>query len=193
MRLVPLALGLVLLAACAPAVAPASPTPPSTGIAGIVLRALDGTAVPFDDALQKHPVTVVSFFSASCPCQRAHDARIKALAALEASRDVGFLVVDPERKTTPDEDAAEAHSRGYPILRDPAGALAARLGAEYATFSVVLDRAGRVLYRGGIDSDKTHLRDDATPFLANAVDDALAGRPVREPSTKSFGCVLETE
>ena len=50
-------------------------------------------------------------------------------------------------------------------VRDPGATLAKELGAQYATYSVVLDADGRVRYHGGIDSDKNHLHDDATPYL----------------------------
>ena len=69
--------------------------------------------------------------------------------------------------------------------------MAARaLKADYATYSLLLDRTGQVLFRGGIDSDQTHLRDDATPYLQNAIDDALAGRPIRLSEASTLGCSL---
>jgi hypothetical protein len=56
---------------------------------------------------------------------------------------------------------------------------------------VVLDGEGRVRYRGGIDSDRTHLHEDATPFLRLALDDLLAGRPPRVAEGKTLGCSLQ--
>ena len=103
----------------------------------------------------------------------------------------GFLVVDPAPSATPAADAEESRTRGYPILLDRDGRLARAVDAEYATYSVVLDRAGRLVYRGGFDSDKSHLREDRTPFLADALDDLIAGRPVKHPETKALGCTLE--
>ena len=47
-------------------------------------------------------------------------------------------------------------------------------------------------YRGGIDSDKTHLKADRTQFLAEALDDLTAGRPPRRPEGKTLGCALQT-
>ena len=41
---------------------------------------------------------------------------------------------------------------------------------------MVLDAAGRVHYRGGIDSDKTHLHDDSDAYLKDALDALLADR-----------------
>jgi hypothetical protein len=101
-------------------------------------------------------------------------------------------MVDSEVGGSPDADAAEAKRRGYPfsILTDRGAKLADALGAEYATYTVVFDSSGRVRYRGGIDSDKQRLHDDATFFLRDALDDLLAGRAVRTSEGKTLGCVL---
>ena len=97
-------------------------------------------------------------------------------------------------KTTAEFDAAEAARRGYPfpVLHDPGARLAWALGAEYATYAVVLDPEGRIRYHGGVDSDKGHLHDDAVPYVRNALDDLLAGRAPRVAEAKTLGCSLET-
>ncbi len=41
-----------------------------------------------------------------------------------------------------------------------------------------------------IDSDRTHLQDDAKPYLRRALEDVTAGRAVREAETKAMGCAL---
>ncbi len=136
---------------------------------------------------------VVEFFSHHCPCQAAHDKRIQALYDAYHSRGVSFVLVDSEEGATVERDRQEAEKRGYvfPLLLDSGAALATRLGAEFATHAVILDRSsGKILYRGGIDSDHSHLTEDATPFVKNALDDLLAQKPVRKTDTKPLGCVL---
>jgi predicted DCC family thiol-disulfide oxidoreductase YuxK len=183
MKALALAAVAVSLLGCAPSHTPS--------LGSVLLRTTDGAPVPVDEALRAHPYTVVTFFSAECPCQRAHDARLRALIAKDAPHDVGFLVVDSEESATLTRDAGESKARGYPILVDDAGKLAGALGAEFATYSVVLDREGKVLYRGAFDSDRVHLREAAAPFLDDALADALSGRPVKRPETKTLGCTLQ--
>ena len=139
-------------------------------------------------------LTVLVFFAGDCPCQAAHDARLRDLYALYHPRGVDFFAVDSETGATAARDAAEATRRGYlfPILLDPGGALAHGAGAEYATETLVIDRTGAVRYHGGIDSDKHALHDDATPFLRDALDDLLAERPLRRAESKALGCALQT-
>ena len=139
-------------------------------------------------------VTVLVFFSEHCPCMRAHDPRLVALANEYASRGVTFFAIDSEVGATVASDAAQARDRAYPfpILVDHDARLARAVGAEYATYSVVLDDAGDVLYRGGFDGDHTHLSATATPYLRDALDDIVARRPVRRAQTEALGCALRT-
>jgi hypothetical protein len=136
--------------------------------------------------------TVLVFFSPGCHCLDKHEARLRALYETYAPRGVRFLMVDSETGASPQRDEAEARARGYafPIVIDRDARLADQLGAEYASLAVVVDSAGRVRYRGGIDSDKTVLHEDATFFLRDALDDLLAGRDVRIAESKALGCAL---
>jgi AhpC/TSA family len=138
--------------------------------------------------------TVLVFFSKHCHCLSAHDERLRRLHVRYAPLGVQFFAVDSEVSASLAGDADEARQRSYsfPILMDPMGRLARTLGAQSASYAVVLNPQGGVMYEGGIDSDKTHLRDDATPFLANALDDLLAHRPARLAVTNTVGCALHT-
>ncbi len=138
--------------------------------------------------------TVLVFYSPTCHCLQTHDARLIALSRQYEAQGVKFVLVDSEVRGDEAADEAEGKRRGYPfpIVRDRGAKLARELGAEYATYSVLLDDEGRVLYRGGIDSDKDHLHDDAQPYLRDAIDDVLARRPPRLPVSKTLGCSLET-
>jgi hypothetical protein len=170
-----LALLLVLAAAsCAPS--------------GPRVAAVDPATLP-----SRAPWTVLVFFSPTCHCLERHEARLHALYDAYHPRGVQFLMVDSEVRGSPERDEAEARRRGYPfpIMQDHGAQLADRLGAQYATYSVVLDEQGRIRYHGGIDSDRDHLHDDATPFLADALDDLLAGHAPRVAEGKALGCALQ--
>lgn len=137
-------------------------------------------------------ITVIEFFSAHCPCQRAHDQRLSELYAHFHTAGVRFLVVDVEADSSLAIDQREAQERHYPfpIWRDDSGSFADYFQADYATYSVVLDGKGHLAYRGGIDSDKVYLQSNAEPWLRDAVSAVLAGQAPRKPETKSFGCEL---
>jgi peroxiredoxin len=164
--------------------------PPPTAATPAVLEGTDGR--PHSVPSPEGSLTVLEFFSATCPCQAAHDERLRSIAVDYAARGVAVLAIDSEVDAKVERDRAEAARRQYPfpVVLDRGAAIARAYQAEYATYTVLMDRAGNVLYRGGIDSDKRHLHPDATSFLREALDDAIAGRPVRRPEGKTLGCSL---
>lgn len=161
---------------------------PDTPLVGTTGESLDARALA-----AKAPLSVIIFFSRECHCLGQHDARIRALYDAYHPRGVQVVMVDPEVRASADVDAAEATRRGYPfpLLLDRGARLADALDAQYATYTVIVDAEGRIRYRGGFDSDKTHLRADATPYVRNALDDLLAGRAPRVAEAKALGCALE--
>jgi peroxiredoxin len=179
---------LVALSSCAAVPAQVRDVPDATLVApaegNVAVRALVARA----------PFTVFFFFSDHCPCVTLHDARLRELHERYRARGVQFVAVDSEVGASPEREtrAAQTHGYPFPILIDRGAALASALGAEYASYTVVVDAKGRVHYAGGIDSDKTHLRDDASFYVRDALDDLLAGREPRVAHGKTLGCALQT-
>jgi hypothetical protein len=178
-RVAPLAL--LLAVACVPARAPSVPS--------LELAGTDGAR---HAVVSPRGPTVLFFFSAHCSCQTAHDGRYRALYEAYHPRGVGFFAIDSEDGVSLDADVEYARARGYPfpILRDDGARLARAVGAEFATYSLVVAPDGKVLYKGGIDSDRTTLRSDARAFLKDALDDALAGAAPRVAEGEVLGCAL---
>ncbi len=175
--------------ACACAVAPNNARVPD-----LVLAGTDDAPHTLSSKTSNTRATVYVFFSDHCPCMRAHDARLVALANDFASRGVRFFAVDSEvgAAVAAEKDHARERNYPFPILVDEGARAARALGAEYSTYSVVVDERGDVVYRGGLDSDHTHLTNDAAPYLRDALDDVIAGRSVHHAQTEALGCALRT-
>jgi len=188
MKALSFALLLSGLAACAPLPHPAAAEAPA-----LALHGTDGQVYDLESEAARAPATVLVFFDPNCPCMTAHEPRLKALYEELASRGVRWFMVDSEVGASLERDQAIAQERGYafPILLDENGTLAKAMGAESATYSVVLDRAGHVQYAGGVDDDRSHLQGDATPYLHDALVDVLDGRTPRRTSGKALGCALK--
>ncbi len=183
-------LPLAVIVACSSSASP----PRNLGMApNVELVAASGESIDLMKAVRSAKLTVLVFFAASCHCLDAHEARLRALDEEYRPQGVRFLLIDSEVSTSVERDAAEARRRHFPfpILVDRAARLASSVSAEYATYSVVLDPGGRVRYAGGIDSDKTHLRAGATPYLKNAIDDLLRGGSPRVAWSEALGCALQ--
>jgi hypothetical protein len=177
-------LGLLAIAAAARG----ESAPPSP--ADAVLRDAHDLRVPVAQLVRGNRFTVIVFYGATCPCFTAHRARLQKLAAELAPRGVGFAIVDSERHAAGEPPIPERVATNLPLLRDDGGDLARRLRARYATESFVLDAAGRVRYRGGIDSDRKVLNADAQPYLRQALASLLAGNPPPLATSKALGCAL---
>jgi hypothetical protein len=127
-------------------------------------------------------LTVLVFDAQECGVLSAHTARLRALSEEFIPRGVQFWAVERER--------GGERLFWMPRVRDPRGDLARATGAAYAGETLVLTQDARIRYRGGIDSNGLHLTEDARPYLREALEDLLAGRPLRFPETKTLGCAL---
>jgi hypothetical protein len=187
MKAIGTAAALLACAACSPT------RPLEPNVAAVVLVGTGGGVVHVHGLVKSARLTVLVFFSRHCHCLEMHEGRLRSLYGESHSRGVQWFMIDSEVGGSREGDDAEAAKRFYPfpILLDRGAKLADALGADYAAYSVVLDSEGRVRYRGGIDTDKTHLSADATPYLRNAIDDLLAGQAPRVAWGKALGCTLE--
>jgi peroxiredoxin len=180
------------LAACGGAAVQSPEGPKTVAPAAVSLRDDAGHDEPLSDRAARSNLTVLLFFSSHCPVQKAHDARIRELVAAYGTRGVSFSAIVSEVDTdmAAEREAAKQRGLGVPVLEDKGAALADALGVEYSTHAVVLDRERRVLYSGGIDSDRSHLSAGAERWLERALDAALEGKPIAKAKTEPLGCPL---
>lgn len=158
----------------------------------LVLPGSDGRTYDVRAAVAHSKLTAFVFYARSCPCLAVHEPRLQALAATYRARGVSWFIVNSEVGADPVEDALEARRRGYafPLLTDRGGKLAKSMHAEFATHTIVVDDTGRVRYSGALDSDKNRLHDDARRYLADALNELLAGREPRDAGREPLGCAL---
>jgi hypothetical protein len=157
---------------------------------GIVLSSGDHGTVSVASAVREHRLTVVVFFSATCPCFAVHRARLAALAHEMATRDVLFLVVDSERHAPGASIPELVPETDLRILRDDGGRLARLLDAQFATETFVFDAKGALRYRGGIDDERRYLTASPKAHLRDALERLLAGTAPAYMTSKALGCVL---
>jgi peroxiredoxin len=167
-------------------------TPAGSALPELSLPGTDGRTYAMRQVPAGAKVTVIEFFSADCPVQKAHDARLKELAALR-DQGVQVLLVDSEAGASLARDSAEASARGYPfpILIDDQAKLAEALGVRFSTTSLLIDGEGHIRYRGGIDRDSGHLRPNTPFLLKQGVEQMLAGKQPDPAETKPLGCFLK--
>jgi hypothetical protein len=80
------------------------------------------------------------------------------------------------------------------VLLDPQSRIARAYGATVTPHMYVIDKAGMLVYKGGIDSIPSANADDiakAKQYVRAALDEVLAGKPVADSSTRPYGCSLK--
>ncbi|HNT98584.1 MAG TPA: thioredoxin family protein [Elusimicrobiales bacterium] len=90
--------------------------------------------------------------------------------------------------------AKEQGSSGTAILLDPAGKVGRLYGAVTTPHMYIVDPKGTLIYKGAIDDKPTTKQEDipgAVNYVRQALDEAMAGKPVSVPSTKPYGCSVK--
>lgn len=140
---------------------------------------------------------VLIFTSNRCPTAKAYAGRMRDLQAELGPRGVQLLAINSnDPHLYPDESRARMADRAledgftFPYVVDP-GQLVARSFGATCTFHVfLLDHERLLRYQGRFDNSR--LPEGVTSHdLRNALDDVLAGREVRVPVTRAFGCSLD--
>jgi hypothetical protein len=170
--------------------------PAFEGLAGVVGgRLADGRFgfSTFGDA----EALVVIFSSNRCPTAKAYASRLRALHERFAARGVQIVLMNSNAPSLyPDEGLrgmlARSAEDGYafPYLVDEGQHVARAWGPTCTFHAFLLDRERRLRYEGRVDNARLEER-VASSDLANAIDDVLAGREVRVPTTRAFGCALD--
>ncbi len=163
----------------------------------LVVRGRDNAAIPFADLLGPDGRAVCfAFLHPSCPLAQEYAPVLEGLAARFAADRVRFLGVVCECDEPGEVDGyRKEYGITFPIHLDTDFKLAEALHATITPEVVLVDRDRRIRYAGRID-DRYKIRGvmtpgDAEPELANAIQDLLAGREIREPRTKAAGCPLD--
>ncbi len=147
---------------------------------------------------------VLEWSNDGCPFVKKHygSGNMQALQKTYTGKGVVWLTVlssAPGRQGHVDGPTADklSVSRGAVpthVLLDPQGALGHRYGAKTTPQLFVVDAKGTLVYAGGIDSIASADADDiprAEPYLKEALDEVLAGKPVSKPTTRSYGCSVK--
>lgn len=142
-------------------------------------------------------VLVLIFSSNRCPTAKAYGDRMNALQGEYGPRGVQVLAINAnDPHLYPDESypnmVERAAEDGYtfPYLVDDEQRIAKAYGVTCTFHVFVLDRARHLRYQGRFDDSRIPAR-VTSHDLVNALDDLLAGRDARVPTTRPFGCSLD--
>jgi thiol-disulfide isomerase/thioredoxin len=141
---------------------------------------------------------VVVFWSNACPWTDRYAPRLADLVARYTPAGFGFVLVnanDPaqnERETAAaSRETATSAGLAVPYVADPDGQLADAFGVENAPPAFFFNGAGALRYDGTLDDSPTSPDRVRVPYLAQAMDQSVAGLPIEVQRTQAFGCTIK--
>jgi len=169
------------------------PAPPAIGatVEDFTLPDVNGKEQSLN-TLKGNKGTVLIFVAVQCPVSNAYNERMEKLAQNYKAR--GINVIGINANSTEDVSAVKAHAAQnnltFPILKDPGNKIADRLGATRTPEAYFLDPNNKLLYHGRIDNSKDVAGVNSSE-LRDAMDAALAGKPIEKTSAMAFGCSIK--
>lgn len=157
------------------------------------LKDQNGNAVSLDQF--KGKIVVLEWFNEGCPVtKRHHSDPVKTMSTLaDKYKPAGVVWLAINSTSGSDvsrnRKAAERFGIEYPVLDDSAGKVGRAYGARCTPHMFVIDAKGLLAYNGAIDNDGRG--DQQVNYVALAVDELLAGKPVTTPQTKPYGCGIK--
>lgn len=141
--------------------------------------------------------TLVIFSCNHCPWVQAWETRIAALGNELPGKGIGVITINSNDPAAyPGDDYADmvkrAKERGFtfPYVVDSTSDVARAFGATHTPEAFLFDAAGKLVYHGAIDDNAQDAAKVAHPYLLDAADALLAGKPIVAAETKSIGCAL---
>ena len=164
---------------------------------GFALPGVDGKTWKLAD-FQDRPLLVVVFWCNHCPYVQAWEGRTIELARRYATKGVGFVLINANDAAAYPSDSfesmvARSNEKHYPFpyLRDESQEVAHAYGALVTPHPMLFDRERRLLFQGRIDESHDHPERVREHYLERALDQAIAGQPVRPAQLPDAGCTVK--
>lgn len=161
------------------------------------LPGVDGAQHKLSD-FDAHRYLLVVFWCNHCPYVQAWESRMLDLARRYAGRGVGTVLINANDATAYPDDAFDrmverARRKQYsvPYLQDSAQTVAKAYGALVTPHPMLFGPDRQLLFQGRIDDDHAAPERVRHHFLETALEDALAGRPVRPAELPVVGCSVK--
>jgi hypothetical protein len=156
------------------------------------------------NGVDRHPLrvdtgkaNVLFFVTNECPISNSFAPEIARICTDYKSKGIGctLVYVDPALSDDQARKHAQEYGHGdYPKIVDRRHELVKATGVTITPEAAVINREGKVVYRGRIDDSFAALGQPRRPVrnadLRNALNAIVDGRPVEKPETKALGCYI---
>ncbi len=152
------------------------------------------------ESVKGEKATIVVFSCNHCPYVIMNEDRLVAAFRDYAAKGVGMAAINANDAVKYPDDSFEAMKARaaekrfpFPYLRDDSQEVARAYGATHTPHLFVFDKDLKLAYTGSVDDDnnyKTRKKAEKL-YLRDALDDLIAGRPVRTAETHAIGCTIK--
>jgi len=136
--------------------------------------------------------TVLIFVATKCPVSNAYNERMEKLAQDYKAKGINVVGINSNvaELTAEVKSHAETNKLTFTILKDGGNKIADVFGATVTPEAFFLDASNKLVYRGRIDNarDTTQV---VSSDLRDALDAALAGKPIAKSTATAFGCTIK--
>ena len=162
-------------------------------------RLLDigGKYLSLNEARDENGLLVI-FSCNTCPWVIRWEDRYVALTRQFSPEGIGVIAVNSNEGNFNSVDNleemrkhAKENSYNFPYVQDFGSRLARVFGATRTPHIYLFDNRGALVYRGAIDDNARDARKVEEPYLANAIEAMLSGKPIAVASTKALGCGIK--
>ena len=163
----------------------------------IKMADISGKDVSLNDAKGKNGLLVI-FSCNTCPWVIAWEDRYVELADTYKDKGVGIVAINSnetqfENVDSMEEMQAHAKEQGYNFYytMDNGSKLASEFGATRTPHIYLFDKKDKLVYRGAIDDNARKPDKVENTYLADAIDNMLAGNTIDPTATKALGCAIK--
>jgi len=161
------------------------------------LPGVDGKTYRLGDYADRKLFLVV-FWCNHCPYVQAWEGRMIELGRRYQSQGVGVVLINPNDARAYPEDRLESMIRRasekrypFPYLQDESQDVARAYGALVTPHPMLFGPDRKLIFQGRIDNDHQHPERVTEQYLARALDQALAGKPVTPAELPVAGCTVK--
>lgn len=161
------------------------------------LPGADGNSYSLESFRDKRLLTIV-WYCNHCPYAQAYRERLNDVTKDYTPKGVAFLAINsndaleyPEDDLSHMVEHVRQHRLVFPYVFDATQQVAEAYGAVCTPHVLVFDQQRLLRYQGRFDGEQHNPAAGRARELRAALDQLLAGQPVKEPVTRAFGCSIK--
>lgn len=137
-------------------------------------------------------ITVIDFWSYECPWSQRYDAYFAERVSGWAGQGILFFAINSNANESDDavREALDERNLPFTVLRDAGNVVADAYGAVTTPHVFVVDRDGRLVYRGAVDDRAWRQEKANIDYLDAALEALSSGEEPEHPTSEPRGCTI---